>query len=70
MRKYIVRFFGCQECGQHFEHMAQETLEQVQTGDQAVLWLWSKHNLVNSRLAGRSEYVCVCKCVCRVVPGR
>ncbi|XP_062312090.1 sulfhydryl oxidase 2 [Osmerus eperlanus] len=52
MRRYIVRFFGCQECGQHFDHMAKESLDQVQTGDQAVLWLWSKHNLVNNRLAG------------------
>lgn len=52
MRRYIVKFFGCQECGQHFDQMAKESLDQVKTGDQAVLWLWSKHNLVNNRLAG------------------
>ncbi|XP_035234841.1 sulfhydryl oxidase 2 [Anguilla anguilla] len=52
MRRYIGMFFGCQECGQNFEEMAKESLSQVQSLDQAVLWLWRKHNQVNSRLAG------------------
>ncbi|KAJ8379777.1 hypothetical protein SKAU_G00005550 [Synaphobranchus kaupii] len=52
MRRYIGTFFGCQECGRHFEEMAKESLSQVRSLDQAVLWLWSKHNQVNSRLAG------------------
>ncbi|XP_041756471.1 sulfhydryl oxidase 2 [Coregonus clupeaformis] len=52
MRRYIVNFFGCQECGKHFEEMAVESLPQVKSVDQAVLWLWRKHNQVNGRLAG------------------
>ncbi|KAM9642638.1 sulfhydryl oxidase 2 [Trichechus inunguis] len=52
LRRYVRTFFGCRECGKHFEEMAQESLDTVRTPDQAVLWLWRKHNVVNSRLAG------------------
>lgn len=52
MRRYIRTFFGCKECGEHFEEMAKESMDSVKTPDQAVLWLWRKHNMVNSRLAG------------------
>ncbi|KAG9354535.1 hypothetical protein JZ751_001246 [Albula glossodonta] len=52
MRRYIGTFFGCQECGRHFEEMAKESLSQVRSLDQAVLWLWSRHNQVNNRLSG------------------
>ncbi|KFP03538.1 Sulfhydryl oxidase 2, partial [Calypte anna] len=52
MRRYIHHFFGCKACAQHFEEMAKESLDSVQTLDKAVLWLWEKHNVVNSRLAG------------------
>ncbi|KAJ8285644.1 hypothetical protein GJAV_G00029250 [Gymnothorax javanicus] len=52
MRRYIGTFFGCQECGRNFEEMAKESLPQVRSLDQAVLWLWRKHNQVNNRLAG------------------
>ncbi|KAF4112867.1 sulfhydryl oxidase 2 [Onychostoma macrolepis] len=52
MRCYIGTFFGCQECGKHFEEMAQESLNQVKSVDDAVLWLWRKHNQVNARLTG------------------
>ncbi|KAI5613280.1 sulfhydryl oxidase 2 [Silurus asotus] len=52
MRQYIGTFFGCRECGKHFEEMAQESMNQVKSLDEAVLWLWRKHNQVNARLAG------------------
>ncbi|KAL2092337.1 hypothetical protein ACEWY4_012135 [Coilia grayii] len=52
MRRYITTFFGCQECGHHFEEMAKESMGAVKTTDEAVLWLWRKHNQVNRRLAG------------------
>ncbi|EQB77106.1 sulfhydryl oxidase 2 [Camelus ferus] len=51
IRRYVHLFFGCKECGKHFEEMAKESLDSVKTRDQAILWLWKKHNLVNSRLA-------------------
>ncbi|XP_019612243.2 sulfhydryl oxidase 2 [Rhinolophus sinicus] len=52
IRSYVRTFFGCKECGEHFEEMAKESMDSVKTPDQAILWLWKKHNLVNSRLAG------------------
>ncbi|XP_068831060.1 sulfhydryl oxidase 2 [Capricornis sumatraensis] len=52
VRRYVHVFFGCKECGEHFEEMAKESIDSVKTPDQAILWLWKKHNLVNSRLAG------------------
>lgn len=52
MRSYVHNFFGCRECAAHFENMAAETLEQVTSLSTAVLWLWSRHNVVNNRLAG------------------
>ncbi|XP_075041940.1 sulfhydryl oxidase 2 [Mixophyes fleayi] len=52
MRRYIREFFGCRECAQHFEAMAKESVDTVKTMDEAVLWLWRKHNMVNKRLAG------------------
>ncbi|XP_053523753.1 sulfhydryl oxidase 2 isoform X1 [Artibeus jamaicensis] len=55
IRRYVRTFFGCKECGEHFEQMAKESMGSVKTLDQAILWLWEKHNLVNSRLAGRGE---------------
>ncbi|XP_072285492.1 sulfhydryl oxidase 2 [Pyxicephalus adspersus] len=52
MRRYIREFFGCRECAQHFEEMAKASVDTVKTADEAVLWLWKKHNMVNNRLAG------------------
>lgn len=52
VRRYVHTFFGCKECGQHFEEMARDSMDSVKTADQAVLWLWRGHNAVNSRLAG------------------
>ncbi|XP_071402746.1 sulfhydryl oxidase 2, partial [Centroberyx affinis] len=52
MRRYIGTFFGCQQCGRHFEQAAADSLDRVQTRDQQILWLWNQHNLVNNRLAG------------------
>ncbi|XP_075792934.1 sulfhydryl oxidase 1 [Pelodiscus sinensis] len=52
MRGYVQFFFGCRVCAQHFEGMAAESLAQVSSVNEAVLWLWSRHNQVNARLAG------------------
>lgn len=52
MRNYIHNFFGCRHCAEHFENMAKEDLEEVNTLPSAVLWLWSRHNRVNNRIAG------------------
>uniref|UniRef100_A0A182NHU8 Sulfhydryl oxidase n=1 Tax=Anopheles dirus TaxID=7168 RepID=A0A182NHU8_9DIPT len=53
MHGYIKHYFGCSECSQHFQQMAERNrIWQVATKDDAVLWLWSNHNEVNKRLAG------------------
>uniref|UniRef100_A0A8C5SHP6 Sulfhydryl oxidase n=1 Tax=Laticauda laticaudata TaxID=8630 RepID=A0A8C5SHP6_LATLA len=52
MREYIRNFFGCRMCAEHFEGMAAESMHEVKNRDEAVLWLWSRHNRVNARLAG------------------
>ncbi|KAM8744623.1 sulfhydryl oxidase 1 [Acanthopagrus schlegelii] len=52
MRGYVRSFFGCRPCAGHFENMARESMDEVNTLSSAVLWLWSRHNRVNNRLAG------------------
>ncbi|XP_068447206.1 sulfhydryl oxidase 1 [Clinocottus analis] len=52
MRSYVHSFFGCKSCAEHFEIMASESLVEVNTLSSAVLWLWSRHNQVNNRVAG------------------
>nr|XP_020450837.1 sulfhydryl oxidase 2 [Monopterus albus] len=48
MRRYIRTFFGCEQCGRHFEQAAAAGMDRVQQ----MLWLWNQHNMVNYRLAG------------------
>lgn len=52
IRGYVRYFFGCQDCASHFEQMAATSMHKVGSPDSAVLWLWSSHNRVNTRLAG------------------
>ncbi|XP_043941680.1 sulfhydryl oxidase 1 [Protopterus annectens] len=52
MRGYIKNFFSCRECAKNFEAMAVESMETVKDHDEAILWLWSRHNRANNRLAG------------------
>ncbi|XP_022620482.1 sulfhydryl oxidase 2 isoform X2 [Seriola dumerili] len=52
MRQYIRTFFGCEQCGRHFEQAAAVSMDQVQSREQQILWLWNQHNMVNYRLAG------------------
>lgn len=52
MRRYIRTFFGCEECGRHFDQAAAGNVEQVKSNEEQILWLWNQHNQVNYRLAG------------------
>ena len=55
MVSFVRNFFGCRECAEHFLQMVDNgTLveTEVNSFDDAVLFLWSKHNQVNLRLAG------------------
>lgn len=50
---FVKYFFGCTDCSEHFQQMAERNgISKVATNDAAVLWLWSTHNEVNRRLAG------------------
>lgn len=53
MYGYVKHFFGCTECSQHFQAMADRNrIFDVKDNNKAVLWLWISHNEVNLRLAG------------------
>ena len=55
MVSFVRDFFGCRECSEHFLQMVSNgTLveTEVNSYEDAVLFLWSKHNQVNLRLAG------------------
>lgn len=52
---YIKYFFGCTECSKHFQTMAEkEGMWNVTSTQDAILWLWNAHNIVNDRLSGDS----------------
>lgn len=53
IRSYVRFFFGCRDCANHFEQMAAASMHRVESLNSAVLWLWSSHNKVNNRLAGK-----------------
>ena len=55
MEGFVEHFFGCQECTRHFLEMSEngKAIEQeVKNADDAILWLWKAHNVVNTRLSG------------------
>ncbi|XP_078074184.1 sulfhydryl oxidase 1 isoform X2 [Mustelus asterias] len=52
LRQYVKHFFGCRECATCFEKMAEKSMDQINSLNEAILWLWSQHNEVNNRLAG------------------
>lgn len=53
MHGYIKYFFGCSDCSNHFQTMANNRkIWSTASKDDAILWLWSSHNVVNKRLAG------------------
>lgn len=52
MRDYIINFFGCSDCAQHFKQMATDLESELIHPNSSVLWLWRAHNKVNKRLKG------------------
>lgn len=67
MRRYIRTFFGCEECGRHFEQAAAASMDKVQNREQQILWLWNQHNMVNYRLAGKHTHTMK---ICNTSPRR
>lgn len=57
MRRYIRTFFGCEQCGRHFEQAAAVSMDRVQNREEQILWLWNQHNRVNYRLAGTHTHI-------------
>ena len=52
MKDFIINFFGCTECAQHFAVESDKMEEKLVNPNSSVLWLWQTHNRVNKRLAG------------------
>lgn len=50
MKGYVEYFFGCTHCAEHFLKMAESYPGNVSTHEDAMIWLWKAHNLVNHRL--------------------
>jgi len=52
LHQFIFNYLSCVECAKNFNKMAKETLNEVKTPEDTVLWLWKAHNRANKRLAG------------------
>lgn len=50
IKDYMENFFQCEYCRQHFLHMTANVTNEIHTNTDAILYLWNKHNVVNSRL--------------------
>lgn len=52
---YTKHFFGCTECSTNFDTMAvEENMWNATSKNEAIIWLWSAHNIVSDRLTGDS----------------
>jgi len=53
MGGYIQHFFSCRECADHFTNMTEggEAFANINTYQEAVIYLWKAHNEVNARLS-------------------
>ena len=47
---FVLNFFQCQGCRQHWQQMAPSIQGEVTDGRSAVLWLWAAHNQVTARI--------------------
>jgi len=52
IRGYVINFFSCKTCVEHFTNMSSHISEEVNNPEDSVLWLWQAHNKVNMRLKG------------------
>ena len=52
IQDYIKYFFSCDHCRKHFMAMSKNLKTEVDSHNSAILWMWSRHNKVNKRLAG------------------
>lgn len=55
MREFMHHFYYCRDCSKHFEGMAKESMDQVKSRDEAILWLWERHNTVNMRVKSKDS---------------
>lgn len=55
IRGYVLNFFGCQDCVEHFEEHASRIEKAVREPEEVVLWLWEVHNNANQRTKGSAS---------------
>jgi hypothetical protein len=53
MRSYMMHFFSCFECAEHFTEASEKLTTDLKEPRDSVIWLWEMHNSVNHRLAGQ-----------------
>lgn len=56
IRNWIVQFFGCKFCREHFAKMTTKTFQMeshVTSPEDVYVYLWKAHNIINARLRGR-----------------
>jgi thiol oxidase len=52
MRNFIINFFSCESCAEHFAEASVDLDSHLVERESSVLWLWRIHNQVNQRLKG------------------
>ncbi|OTF70158.1 sulfhydryl oxidase-like protein, partial [Euroglyphus maynei] len=56
MRDYIETFFTCAQCRHHFLNASSDLAGQLPYLNSSVLWLWTIHNQMNSRLSNDRDF--------------
>ena len=55
MSGYVLSFFQCRGCREHWQEMAKDIDTEVSDGKSAVLWLWRAHNKVTARTLAEQQ---------------
>jgi len=55
LHQFVLNYLSCEECAKHFDKTAKETLNDVKSHEDTILWLWKAHNKANKRLSGDSS---------------
>nr|XP_027199764.1 sulfhydryl oxidase 2-like [Dermatophagoides pteronyssinus] len=55
MRNYIETFFTCSECRHYFLNVSSNLREQLPYLNSSVIWLWTVHNQMNSKLSHNGD---------------
>jgi thiol oxidase len=57
IRAYVLNFFECKSCQEHFRAVTKDFRKHLHTQQDTVMYIWLVHNLVTERLAKPHGYV-------------